>query len=55
MLGGVQGSRPEQIAPPEDLITGDPGDDIITAEPVITIVGIDELRSDPARIRELAA
>ena len=55
MLGGVQGSRPEQIAPPEDLLSGDAGDDIITGEPVINLVMIDELRNDPARIRGIAA
>lgn len=55
ILGGVQGSRPEQIAPPEDLLSGDAGDDIITGEPVMNLVMIDELRNDAARIRELAA
>lgn len=55
MLSGVQGSRPQQIAPPENLVSGDSGDDIITGEPLITLVTIDELRNDPGRIRALVA
>lgn len=55
MLGGVQGWPPEQVAPPEDLISGDAGVDIVAGEFVIDMVTIDELRNDPAKIRELAA
>jgi len=56
ILGGVQGARPEQIAPPEDILMGDSDGDIIAgADLVMNLVLIDELRDDPAQIRALAA
>jgi hypothetical protein len=55
ILGGVQGSRPEAIAPPEDLLSGETSDDIIAGELILELVMIDELREDAARIRALAA
>jgi hypothetical protein len=55
ILGGVQGAAPEPIAPPEDLLSGGMSDDIIAGDLVMNLVMIDELRTDPARIRALAA
>jgi hypothetical protein len=55
ILGGVQGTRPEPIAPPEDLLSGGPSDDVIAGDLVVNLVMIDDLRADPARIRDLAA
>ena len=56
ILGGVHGSRPEQIAPPEDLISEESVDNnIIAGEPAIDMVTIDELRNDPVTITGLAA
>jgi hypothetical protein len=54
ILGGVQGSAPEQVAPPEDLISGDAGHDIVAGEFVVDMVMIDELRNDPTKISEIA-
>lgn len=54
ILGGVQGSRPEEVAPPEDVVSGDLEEDIITGDPAIEMVMIDELRDDLARIHRLA-
>jgi len=55
ILGGVQGVRPEQIAPPEDVLSGETSDDIIAGGIVMNLVMVDELREDPARIQALAA
>jgi hypothetical protein len=52
ILGGVQGSRPNHLAPPRDLISGDTDDNIISADPAVKMMSIDELRNDPTSISE---
>ncbi len=55
VLGGVQGARPEHIAPPEDLISGHVRENIINGPPSIEMVTIDELRDNADAIRRLGS
>jgi hypothetical protein len=55
LVGGVQGERPNQVSPPEDVVTGETTDDIISGLVAVHLVSIDDLRNDPEVIRGLAA
>jgi hypothetical protein len=52
---GVQGQPSAQAAPPEDLVNGDAGDDIVQGFQRPPILAADEIRSDPSIARRLVA
>jgi hypothetical protein len=48
LVGGVQGVRPEDMAPPEDVVAGDVEFDIVRGAPGLDFVTVDEIRADPS-------
>lgn len=50
LVGGVQGTRPSDLAPPSDIIHGDVDADIIEGYVGIEYVTVDDVRSDPAAV-----
>jgi hypothetical protein len=54
LVSGVSGSRPDAIAPPDDLV-GDVDDDIVLATSATRMVAVDELRQEPNMAELLVA
>lgn len=50
IVGGVQGTRPADLAPPVDIIDGEPGSDIIEGDAAFEYVTVDEIRADPVGV-----
>lgn len=48
LVGGVQGVRPEDMAPPADVVAGDVEFDIVRGAPGLDFVTVDEVRADPS-------
>lgn len=49
LVGGVQGVRPEDMAPPEDVVAGDVEFDIVRGAPGLDFITVDEIRAEPSR------
>lgn len=54
LAAGFQGNRPAEWAPPEDIVTSKDGDDITVGAPPPRVISIDDLRSDPGLLEEVA-
>lgn len=55
LLGGMQGTRPAEVAAPEDVIWGDVAADIVQGETRATLLTVDEIRSEPDALSRLIA
>lgn len=55
LVGGVQGLRPEEMAPPRDVVNGDLEFDIVRGASGPDLITVDEIRSDPSAIDRLVA
>lgn len=54
IVGGAQGIQPRDVTPPLDVISGDAEDDIIEG-PQLKMLAVDELRTNPEALPQLAA
>lgn len=55
LVSGVMGHPTAQTAPPEDLITGDAGDDIVQGFRRPTMIAVDDVRANPGIAADLVA
>lgn len=54
LAAGFQGTRPPEWAPPEDIVMPKDGDDITVGVPPLRVISIDDLRSNPDLLEEVA-
>lgn len=47
VVGGVQGERPAQVAPPSNVVRGDEQESIVSGPGLFELVSVDELRGSP--------
>lgn len=54
LAAGFQGIRPAELAPPDDIVMPKAGDDITVGVPPPRVISIDDLRSNPDLLAEVA-
>lgn len=54
LAAGFQGVRPPEWAPPKDIVVSEAGDDITVGMAQPRVIAIDDLRSDPDLLNEVA-
>jgi hypothetical protein len=55
LAAGFQGPRPADLAPPEDIVATESSEDVASGSPPPLVVAIEDLRSDPDLLEELAS
>jgi hypothetical protein len=55
IVAGVQGDRPTEIAPPEDIVCEEDRDSIVTGYTSLDVFSVNELRNTPAIAKDILA